>query len=63
MFNFIIEISLIVHIIKISIAIVVILILYDFLLFEARLEVLEDKIYRKYYCIKYLYSYFKFIFF
>lgn len=51
-FNFIIEISPIVHIIKISIAIVVILIIYDLLSFMARLEALEDKIYRTYYRIK-----------
>lgn len=51
-FNFIIEISPIVHIIKISIAIVVILILYDLLSFMARLEALEDKIYKTYYRIK-----------
>jgi hypothetical protein len=51
-FNFIIEISPIVHIIKISIAIVVILIIYDLLSFMARLEALEDKIYKTYYRIK-----------
>lgn len=51
-FNFIIEISPIVHIINISIAIVVILIIYDLLSFDARLEALEDKIYKTYYRIK-----------
>jgi hypothetical protein len=50
--NFIIEISTIVHIIIISIAIVVILIICDLLSFEARLEALEDKIYKTYYRIK-----------
>lgn len=51
-FNFINEISPIVHIIKISIALVVILIICDLLSFEARLEALEDKIYKTYYRIK-----------
>lgn len=51
-FNFITEISLIVHIIIISIALVVILIIYDLLSFMARLEALEDKIYKTYYRIK-----------
>jgi hypothetical protein len=51
-FNFIIEMSPIVNIIKISIALVVILIIYDLLSFEVRLKALEDKIYRTYYRIK-----------
>lgn len=51
-FNFLIEMSLMVNIIIISIAPVVILIIYDFLSFEARLEALEDKIYKTYYRIK-----------